>query len=136
MKAPHSREHHHPMAEINITPFVDVVLVLLIIFMVTAPMLQQGMSVDLPKAATKEMKQEADDLIVTIDNQQRIFLGDSNKALNMEQLTAKLASIFQTKEKKALLIKADEKLQYGKVVEVMATAQKLGVERIGMVTEP
>lgn len=136
MKVGQNRSHNAPMAEINVTPFVDVVLVLLIIFMVTAPMLQQGLSVDLPKAAAREMKQEADDLIVTIDKQERIFLGDSKQSLNMSQLTAKLASIYQTKEKKALLIKADEKLQYGKVVEVMATAQKIGVERIGMVTEP
>lgn len=136
MKFGQNRSHNAPMAEINVTPFVDVVLVLLIIFMVTAPLLQQGLSVDLPKAATREMKQEADDLVVTIDKQERIFLGDSKQPLNMPQLTAKLSSIYQTKEKKALLIKADEKLQYGKVVEVMATAQKIGVERIGMVTEP
>ena len=127
MKIGQNRSHNAPLSEINVTPFVDVVLVLLIIFMVTAPLLQQGLSVDLPKAAAKEMKQESDDLIVTIDKQERIFLGDSKHPLNMPQLIAKLAAIYQTKEKKVLLIKADEKLQYGKVVQVMATAQKLGV---------
>jgi len=128
--------HNHPLAEINVIPFVDVVLVLLIIFMITAPLLQQGMPVELPKAQAPEVKQTQKDLIVTVDAQSHIFLGDSRAPLTQDDLAAKLAAIFQTKEEKALLIRADHNLVYGKVIEVMSTALKAGVERIGMITQP
>lgn len=128
--------HHSSLAEINITPFVDVVLVLLIIFMITAPLLQQGLPVDLPKAAAQEIKQTPQDLILTIDRQGHLFLGDEKKSLSTEELAPKLAAIYATKEQKDLLIKADQNLLYGKVIEVMSSAQKAGAERIGMVTQP
>lgn len=128
--------HHQPLAEINVIPFVDIVLVLLIIFMITAPLFQQGMPVELPKAQAPDVKQESKDLIVTMDAQGHLFLGDSRQPLALEEFTPKLAAIFQTKEQKALLIKADHKLLYGKVIEVMSIALKAGVERIGMITQP
>lgn len=128
--------HNHPLAEINVVPFVDVVLVLLIIFMITAPLLQQGMPVELPKAQSPEIKREAKDLILTIDAQNHIFLGESRAPITTEEVTPKLAAIFKNKEQKSLLIQADQKLVYGKVVEVMADALKAGVERIGMITQP
>lgn len=128
--------HNRPLAEINVIPFVDIVLVLLIIFMIAAPLMQQGMPVELPKAQAPEVKQTQKDLIVTIDAQNHIFLGDSRAPLTQENLAAKLAAIFQTKEEKALLIRADHNLVYGKVIEVMSTALKAGVERIGMITQP
>lgn len=128
--------HNRALAEINITPFVDVVLVLLIIFMITAPLLQQGLNVQVPKAQSPEIQRTPQDLVVTIDEKERIFIGDSRSPVTMEELAAKLAAIFQSKEQKDLLIKADEELQYGKVVQVMAVAQKVGVNRIGMITRP
>lgn len=136
MKIHQGGAHNQPLAEINVIPFVDIVLVLLIIFMITAPLLQQGMPVELPKAQSQEIKSEAKDLVLTIDPQEHIFLGDSREALTAETLIPKLAAIYQTKEKKALLIRADHKLLYGKVIEVMAIAMKVGVERIGMITQP
>lgn len=128
--------HHRSLAEINITPFVDVVLVLLIIFMITAPLLQQGMSVQVPKAEASELKRTPQDIIITINNQGHVFMGDSRAAISVEELMSKLAVVYQNKENKDLLIKADEQLKYGKVIEVMAIAQKAGAERIGMITQP
>lgn len=136
MKLSSGKGHHHAMAEINITPFVDVVLVLLIIFMITAPLLKQGMSVEVPKAQAPEIKQTPQDMVLTIDSGKKIFLGDSNVPVPMEELTKKLSAIYQTKESKDLLIKADQHLQYGDVIRIMATATQAGVERIGMITEP
>src|SRR3989338_4358927 len=107
MKLQHGGSHHRALAEINVIPFVDVVLVLLIIFMITAPLMQQGMPVELPKAQAPDVKQTQKDLIVTIDAQSHIFLGDSRAPLTQDDLAAKLAAIFQTKEEKALLIRAD-----------------------------
>lgn len=128
--------HHRPIAEINITPFVDVVLVLLIIFMITAPLLTQGLDVELPRAASQQVEPTPQDLILTIDDKEHIFLGDSKAPIAQEELPAKLVAVYQNKEKKDLLVKADEKLRYGKVIEVMSAAQKAGVERIGMITRP
>lgn len=128
--------HNRPLAEINVVPFVDIVLVLLIIFMITAPLLQQGLPVELPKAEAQEIKREKKDLVVTIDARGSIFLGDVKQPLDLEAFTAKLAAIFKTKEEKAVLIRADHKLDYGRVVAVMSTALKAGVTRIGMITEP
>lgn len=136
MKLPHGSGHHGALAEINITPFVDVVLVLLIIFMITAPLLQQGLSVNIPKAAASEIKQTAQDLVLTIDEKQNIYVGDSKSPVPLQSLPEKLVAIYQSKEQKDLLIKADTDLQYGKVIQVMAVAQKAGVERIGMITQP
>ena len=124
------------LAEINITPFVDVVLVLLIIFMITAPLLQQGMAVQLPKAAAPELKRTPQDLIVTIDDKGHVFVGDSRAPVSTENLAAKLAAAYQNKDQKDLLIKADQQLKYGQVIEVMSIAQKAGVDRIGMITQP
>ncbi|MBI4125414.1 MAG: protein TolR [Deltaproteobacteria bacterium] len=137
MKVLHAgSRHNQPLAEINVVPFVDIVLVLLIIFMITAPLLQQGLPVELPKAEAQEIKREKKDLVVTIDAKGNIFLGDVKQALNLEAFTAKLAAIFKTKEDKALLIRADHQLSYGAVVDVMSTALKVGVQRIGMITQP
>ena len=130
------KSHYTALAEINITPFVDVVLVLLIIFMITAPLLQQGFAVNVPKSASPELKQTPQDVIVSIDNGGRIFLGDSKVSVSKEELPAKLAAVYRNKEKKDLLIKADQGLRYGTIVDVMSMAQQAGVERIGMVTQP
>jgi|SRR3989338_4944533 len=134
--APPNGTHNRSMAEINITPFVDVVLVLLIIFMITAPLLQQGLPVQLPKAAAQEIKRTPQDLVLTIDDKGHVFLGDSRSPIAVDELPAKLVAVYQGKENKYLLIKADQQLRYGEVIQVMSVAQKAGVERIGMITRP
>lgn len=136
MKLNSSDTHNDSLAEINITPFVDVVLVLLIIFMITAPLLQQGMPVQLPKAAAPDIQRTPKDLVITLDNSGHVFVGDSRAPVSMEDLPAKLAAIYQTKEEKDLLIKADQSLLYGRVIDVMSVAQKSGVDRIGLITQP
>src|SRR3989338_3092863 len=102
MKLQHGGSHHRALAEINITPFVDVVLVLLIIFMITAPLLQQGMAVQLPKAQAPELERTPQDILLTIDNTGHIFVGDSRAPIPMEELSGKLAAVYQNRPATAL----------------------------------
>lgn len=124
------------MAEINVTPFVDVMLTLLIIFMITAPLLQQGLPVNLPKAAAPALKRAKTDVIITIQNNGTVYLGDDKMAIPMEELEGRLAAIYTNREQKDLFIKADTDLKYGTVIDIMSKAKKAGVDRIGMITQP
>ena len=128
--------HHRLVSDINITPFVDVVLVLLIIFMVTAPLLQQGLPVNLPQAAAPALKRTKSDVVVTIQKGGQIYIGDEQTLIPIDQLEEHLAAIYANKEQKDLFIKADTDLLYGTVVKVMSIAKKAGIERIGMITQP
>ena len=128
--------HSRMLSEINITPFVDVMLVLLIIFMVTAPLLQQGLPVHLPEASAPALKRTKADIILTVQKDGSIFLGDNASRVLAEELEARLAAIYQAKEEKDLFIKADTNVLYGLVVKVMSLAKKAGVDRIGMITQP
>ncbi len=119
-----------PLAEINVTPFVDVMLVLLIIFMVTAPMMQQGVEVDLPKAKGKGFTKEAR-LIVGITKNKNIFI--DNKGQTTLQ---KLRPILKKNINQEVLIKADTDVPYGFVMKVMAEIKDAGIEKVGMVTTP
>ena len=128
--------HNRVLSEINITPFVDVMLVLLIIFMVTAPLLQQGLPVHLPEAAAPALKRTKSDVILTVQKGGQIYLGDDAAAVPPDELEGRLAAIYSAKEQKDLFIKADKDVLYGLVVKVMSTAKKAGVDRIGMITQP
>jgi biopolymer transport protein TolR len=122
------------MSQINVTPFVDVMLVLLVIFMITAPMMQQGMQVNLPKTEAKAMTVKDDPIIVTIDRSGRAFLDKGE--VPQGQLKAKLAALFASKSKKEVFLKADRDVPYGDVIRAMAEIKGAGVERLGMLTEP
>lgn len=128
--------HNRVLSEINITPFVDVMLVLLIIFMVTAPLLQQGLPVNLPEAAAPALKRTKTDVILTLQKDGSVFLGDDKATIPPDELEPRLAAIYSTREEKDLFIKADTDLRYGMVIKVMSLAKKAGVERIGMITQP
>ncbi len=122
------------MADINVTPLVDVMLVLLVIFMVTAPMMQQGVQVNLPKADTKAMTQAEETVIVTVDGKGRIFINKDEVPAG--DLRSRLSEMFANREKKEIFLKADAGVPYGEVVRTMADIKGAGIERLGMVTEP
>jgi biopolymer transport protein TolR len=122
------------MAEINVTPLVDVMLVLLVIFMVTAPMMQQGVQVNLPKADTKAMTPLEETVVVTVEKSGKIFINKDE--VSAAELRGKLTSMFVSREKKEVFLKADAGVPYGEVVKTMADIKGAGIERLGMVTEP
>ena len=121
------------LAEINVTPLVDVVLVLLIIFMVTAPMLQMGIDVNLPRVKSKSIDVTEEKLVLTINSAKEIFI-NKNK-VPVTGLGAKLESIFANRIDREVFMRADKNVPYGFVVEVMSEVRKAGVDRLGMITE-
>ena len=124
---------NRPLSEINVTPFVDVMLVLLIIFMVTAPMMQQGVDVELPKTTTQPMKVKDEPLILTIKKDGRLFLG--KQEIPQAELQKKLEAIFEGMDGKELYLRADQAVPYGTVAKAMAAAREAGATKLGMVTE-
>ena len=122
------------MSEINVTPFVDVMLVLLIIFMVTAPMMMEGVQVNLPQTTTKSIKTPEDPLILTVTENGEISLEKHQIAL--DELETKLKSILKYRRDKEILLKADRNVQYGYVVKVIAGIKRAGIDKLGMITEP
>lgn len=123
-----------PMAEINVTPLVDVMLVLLVIFMVTAPMLQTGIDVNLPRVQAKAVDVAEEKIVLTINGAREIFINRS--PLKHSDLGVKLQSIFARRIDREIYLRADRNVPYGFVVEVMAEVRKAGVEKLGMITEP
>ena len=122
------------MSQINVTPLVDVMLVLLVIFMVTAPMMQQGVQVNLPKADAKGLPAPEAAVIVSIDKSGGAFIDST--AVKPAELRQKLAELFAKRTKKEVFLKADKDVPYGDVVKAMAEIKGAGVERLGMITEP
>ncbi len=122
------------MSEINVTPLVDVMLVLLIMFMVTTPLMQQGLSVDLPKTSPSGIELKENPFVLIIDARQNIFI-DKTK-VSLHQLGSKLKAIFEHKKNKQVFIQADKKVAYGFVTEVLAEVRASGVFNVGLVTLP
>jgi biopolymer transport protein TolR len=123
-----------PLSEINVTPFVDVMLVLLIIFMVTAPMLQQGLDVDLPETTTQALRMQDEPLILTVKKDGSYFLAQA--AVPAEELQAKLTAILGGDDEREIYLRADKEAPYGTVVRAMAAARTAGAKKLGIVTEP
>jgi biopolymer transport protein TolR len=122
------------MSDINVTPFVDVMLVLLIIFMVTAPMMIEGLNVDLPEATAKPLDSEKEHLVITIDKNHLVYINDFKVAVDF--LGEKLNKVLQGRSDREVYLKADKTIPYGIVVQVMAEIKKAGIEQLGMITEP
>jgi len=122
------------VSDINVTPLVDVILVLLIIFMVTAPMLQMGIDVNLPRVKSKSIDVGEEKLILTINNKKEIFINKYKASI--DNLKPKLESIFASRIDREIFMRADEKVPYGFVVKVMSEVRKAGVDKLGMITEP
>jgi len=121
------------LSEINVTPMVDVMLVLLIIFMVTAPLIQQGVDVDLPKAQAQDLQAEEKKLVLHIDQLRRVYLGKT--FIPFSQLADKLKHNAKLQADKELYLRADRKLPYGLVVKIMAMAKLAGIDNVGMITD-
>lgn len=121
------------MSDINITPFVDVVLVLLIIFLITAPMMMRGMDVNVPKTTTRGPQTE-DRLIITLTKDKVLYLGDQPSSTY--KVESALANLHKNNPLAAIYIRADSSVPYGEVVKIMDMAKKVGIEKVGMVTEP
>ena len=122
------------ISQINVTPFVDVMLVLLVIFMVTAPILQQGVTVELPAVEAGPLVSDTEEqLLVTIDSEGHVHLNDT--PLDLASLDEKLTAIVKLRPDRTVYLRADQNVVYGKVVAVMAAVRKAGIAKLGMVTE-
>lgn len=122
------------ISDINVTPFVDVMLVLLVIFMVTAPMMMQGVDVALPETTSQPLAAKKENLVITINKQSQIFI--NNHQLGIDFLQEKLKKILEGRDKREVYLRADRDISYGFVVRVMAEIKAAGVDKLGMVTEP
>jgi biopolymer transport protein TolR len=122
------------MSEINVTPFVDVMLVLLIIFMVTAPMMIQGVDVSLPEATSGPLESKQEQLIVTIDQNNQVYINDFR--VGIEGLKEKLIQITKNQKADEIYLRADKTVAYGMVVYVMSEIKGAGIEKLGMITDP
>jgi biopolymer transport protein TolR len=123
-----------PLSEINVTPLVDVMLVLLIIFMVTAPLLQTGIQVDLPPAHARVMEMPEGKVLLVIDKQQKVYLEDREVPLG--SLETVLGSNERLRQEHEIYLQADETIPYGFAVKVMAMASSAGIENLNIVTDP
>jgi biopolymer transport protein TolR len=124
---------YRPMAEINVTPFVDVMLVLLVVFMVTAPLLTVGVSVELPESAAAPIAGQDEPLAVSIDSAGRVYIQDSE--VSMETLIPRLEAITQNNPDARIFVRGDKAIDYGRVMEVMGTLNGAGFNRVALITE-
>ena len=134
MGAPQAGQTRRPLSEINVTPFVDVMLVLLVIFMVTAPMMLQGVDVDLPETTTQPLRVKDEPLILTVKKDGKFYVG--RKEIPVVVLRQKLEAIFEGRDSKEIFLRADQDAPYGLVVKALAAAREAGAKQLGMVTEP
>lgn len=137
------RQKRKPMAEINVVPYIDVMLVLLVIFMITAPMLTQGVKVDLPQAKAAPIDvQDAMPIIISVDKDGSYFINDENQqnqAIGLQNLLVRIMAenklAKQNNKKKPILVRGDKQVAYGQVIALMATLKKAGIENVGLMTE-
>jgi biopolymer transport protein TolR len=122
------------VSEINVTPLVYVVLVLLIIFMVTAPMLQMGIDINLPQVKSKTLDVSEEKLVLTVNGKKEIYI--NNYKTSLTELGVKLENIFKSRIEREVYMRADKDVPYGFVVQVMSEVRKAGVDKLGMITEP
>jgi len=127
------RHSHRPMGEINVTPFVDVMLVLLIVFMVTAPLLTVGVPVDLPKTQAGQINADQAPLVVSLQKQGAIFLQDTE--IDAENLVPRLKAISQANNQVRIFVRGDKAVAYGEVLALMGRIQSAGFERVALVAE-
>ena len=134
------RPRKRPIADINVVPYIDVMLVMLVIFMITAPLLNQGVEVELPQADTEPMDgNQKDPLVLIVDAEGRYFLnigGDPEQAVDDATLLARASAVLRRRPGVAVMVRGDENVDYGRVVTAMSLLQQAGARRVGLVTEP
>ena len=123
------------ISQINVTPLVDVMLVLLIIFMVAAPILQQGVELELPKESIAPVESDEEQLVVSIDKEGVVYVGAKNQ-IGLEDLGKRLLGIMADRKDKRVFIKADRRASYGQVMAAMARIKNAGIEKVGLLTDP
>ncbi len=129
-----ARGRYRPMAEINVTPFVDVMLVLLVVFMITAPLLTVGVAVDLPKTKAPTLQGSDQPLAISIDAEGRIFLQELE--VGLDDLVAKLRAITAAAPDRRIFVRGDRTIPYGRVLQVMSTINAAGIRRVALVARP
>ena len=127
------RGSYKPLSEINVTPFVDVMLVLLIVFMITAPLLTVGVPVDLPKIKAKSIAESVEPLVITVNAEGVIFIQDTE--VELENLVPRLAAITDNKPDTRIYVRGDKSINYGRVLEVMGTVNVAGFTRVALIAE-
>ena len=127
------RGSYKPLSEINVTPFVDVMLVLLIVFMITAPLLTVGVPVDLPKTKAKSIAESVEPLVITVNAEGVIFIQDTE--VELENLVPRLAAITDNKPDTRIYVRGDKSINYGRVLEVMGTVNVAGFTRVALIAE-
>ena len=134
------RIRKRPIADINVVPYIDVMLVMLVIFMITAPLLNQGVDVELPQADAAPMEgDQKDPLVLTIDAEGRYFLnigGDPEQPIDAQTLVERASTVLRRRPGVAVMVRGDADVDYGRVVAAMALLQQAGARRVGLVTEP
>ena len=127
------RVHYQPMSEINVTPFVDVMLVLLIVFMVTAPLLTVGVPIDLPNTKAQSISDSVEPLVVSINGKGEIYIQDTT--VELKNLIARLSAITENKADTRIYVRGDRTIDYGRVMEVMGRINNAGFTRVALITE-
>ena len=134
------RIRKRPMAEINVVPYIDVMLVMLVIFMITAPLLTQGVKIDLPEAAAQPIEEsDKEPLVVSVDANGKLYLnvGEApDTPVDAEGLVQTVAAVLRRQPQKSVLVRGDHAVEYGAVVSAMVLLQQAGVPNVGLVTEP
>jgi biopolymer transport protein TolR len=130
----HRPGRYRPLAEINVTPLVDVMLVLLIIFMVTAPLMSSAVNIDLPKVATSPVNQDSQPLTISVDAQGQVFL--QNDKVELPDLVAKLQAMVQDDKDRRIFVRGDKANSYGRIIEVMGTIVQGGFTKAALMSEP
>ncbi|HFD92335.1 MAG TPA: protein TolR [Gammaproteobacteria bacterium] len=133
------RTHRRPMSEINVVPYIDVMLVLLVIFMITAPLLTQGVKVDLPQVAAEPVDtQQKEPLVATVDAAGNFYLSvgdEQDQPIDADTLVQRVAAVLRHQPQTPVLVRGDAKVDYGAVVNIMALLQKAGAPSVGLITE-
>jgi biopolymer transport protein TolR len=127
------RRYNRPVSDINITPFVDVMLVLLVVFMVTAPLMTVAVPVDLPKTQAHTLSQDKEPLVVSMDSDGHVFLQD--KPMKLDELVPKLKAVTNANPDARIFVRGDKELAYGKIMEVMGTISSAGFTKVALVAE-